>query len=257
MSSAADAIDVPLRLLSTLTDAATSAVLGRPTRLRLHLSPGGVLAARTDRIVVGLEDLHLAGLDVASVRVDAHRVAVRPGWPPRLLAGPVEVRATLTQSSIDRWLLADALPVRIRLRDDGLSIRTGAVGLRLAEVGASIAIDGGRLVVIPQRARVIGVDVPTAGFRVVLPLPPLPRESSLTSVAVVADAITVGIRLPTLDEPLTPDLARRLRPLLTASRARATGGPGTGTGTGARARGRRAPAGIVPVPATNGGPSPH
>lgn len=214
----AAALDPPLRLLSALTDTAASAVLGRRTRVRVLLSPRGIVAARADRTVIAVEDVHVAGLDVASVRIDARAASVRPGLPPRLQAGPVEVRAVLTQAAIDRWLLADALPVRIRLRDTGVFVRTGAAGVRLAEVAATIAIHGGRLAVVPQRAQVLGIGVPTAGLRVVLPLPPLPGDASLTSVEVADDALTVEIRLPALDEPLSPATARRLRPLLAASR---------------------------------------
>jgi hypothetical protein len=104
--------------------------------------------------------------------------------------------------------------------------------------------------VIPQRARVMGIDVPTAGLRVVLPLPSLPRESSLTSVSVVADAITIAIRIPMVDEPLSPDMARRLRPLLAASRVGTTGG--ANTHAGAPAGGRLAQADLVRAAASGG-----
>lgn len=215
--AATGALDAPLRLLSALTDSAASAAVRRPTRLRVRLSARGVLAARADRVTVTVGDVSVAGLDVAFVRLDARRVLVQPGWPPRLRAGPVELRITLTQAALDRWLLADAMPLRLRLRSSGLSLRAGAVGVRLAEVGADIAVEGGRLVVIANRAQVLGVTVPTAAMRLPLPLPPLPWASQLTSVDVVEGAVTVTVRVDEVDEPLTPVQARRLGRLLRAA----------------------------------------
>lgn len=205
-------------VLSSLADSAASMALGRPARLRMGLSPRGVLAGRVDRAALRVHGVEVAGLDVASVTVRARHVRVGAGWPPRLRAGPVDVRATLTQAAIDRWLLADAMPVRVRLRGDGVFIRTGAAGIRLGEVRATIGVDGGRLTVTPQRAQVLGIGLPTSGLRVVLPLPSLPQEASLRSVAVVDDEITIGIRVPALDEALSPARARRLQALLADGR---------------------------------------
>ena len=52
------------------------------------------------------------------MHVDARGAWVAPGWPLRLRTGPVEVAVTVTQASLDDWLLADALPFRLRLRED-------------------------------------------------------------------------------------------------------------------------------------------
>lgn len=223
---AAPALDPTLRLLSGLSDSAASAALGRPARLRVGLSPRGLLAGRVDRTVLRLDGVDVAGLEVASLTIDARRTRVGLGWPPRLRAAPVDVRAVLTQAALDRWLLADAIPVRVLLRDGGVFIRTGAAGIRLGEVRATIGVDRGRLTVIPQRAQVLGIGIPTAGLRITLPLPSLPRDASLSSVAVVDHEITIRIRVPDLDEALSPGRVRKLHGLL----SRATAPRGTSAG---------------------------
>lgn len=245
----APALDPTLRFLSGLSDSAASAAVGRPARLRVGLSPRGVLAGRVDRTVLRLDGVGVAGLEVASLTIDARRTRVGPGWPPRLRAGPVDVRAVLTQAALDRWLLADAMPVRVLLRDGGVFVRTGAAGIRLGEVRASIGVDRGRLTVIPQRAQVLGIGIPTAGLRIALPLPSLPRDASLSSVAVVDDEITIGVRVPGIDEPLSPARARELHALL--ARGRQPDEPPSARGAavtrvGGAVRSRATTAGLVP-----------
>lgn len=208
--AAGNPLDIPLRLLAGITDSAASAAVGRRARLRVAVSVRGLLRARSDRLVVTIGDLHLAGLDLASVRVVARGAMIVPGWPPRVRAASLEVQATITQAALDRWLLADALPVRLRLRDGGLSLRTGAGGLRLAEVSADLVVDDGRLVVVPGRAQVLGVAVPSLAMRIPLPLPPLPRASRLSSLVILDAAAVVGVRMDDLDEPITPEAARAL-----------------------------------------------
>lgn len=208
--AAGNPLDIPLRLLAGITDSAASAAVGRPARLRVAVSVRGLLRARSDRLVVTIGDLHLAGLDLASVRVVARGAMIVPGWPPRVRAASLEVQATITQAALDRWLLADALPVRLRLRDGGLSLRTGAGGLRLAEVSADLVVDDGRLVVVPGRAQVLGVAVPSLAMRIPLPLPPLPRASRLSSLVILDAAAVVGVRIDDLDEPITAEAARAL-----------------------------------------------
>lgn len=212
--AAGNPLDIPLRLLAGITDSAASAAVGRPARLRVAVSVRGLLRARSDRLVVTIGDLQLAGLDLASVRVVARGAMIVPGWPPRVRAASLEVQATITQAALDRWLLADALPVRLRLRDGGLSLRTGAGGLRLAEVSADLVVDDGRLVVVPGRAQVLGVAVPSLAMRIPLPLPPLPRASRLSSLVILDAAAVVGVRIDDLDEPITAEAARALASLV-------------------------------------------
>jgi hypothetical protein len=197
-------------IATAVADAAVSAAIGLPASVRLGLSRQGVLGGRADRVTLRLRHVEVAGLTLDAVHVDARRVRVAPGWPPRLRTGAVEVEVTVTQAALDEWLLADALPFRLRLRDGGLVLRTGAGGIRLAELHAGVAVEDGRLVVVAERADVLGVTIPAPPVRLPLPLPELPREAAPASLAVRDGAATIGLRVPRLDEPLTADLLRHL-----------------------------------------------
>ncbi|HEX4904727.1 MAG TPA: LmeA family phospholipid-binding protein [Acidimicrobiales bacterium] len=197
-------------IATAVADAAVSAAVGRPATVRLGLSRRGVLGGRADRVTLRLRGLEVAGLVLDAVHVDARRAWIAPGWPPRLRTGPVEVAVTVTQAALDDWLLADALPFRLRLREGGLIVRTGAVGIRLAELHAGIAVEDGRVVVVAERADILGVTVPSPPVRIPLPLPPLPGGTTPTSLVVRDGSITIGLRVPRVDEPLTPELLRNL-----------------------------------------------
>jgi len=197
-------------IATSVADAAVSAAIGLPATVRLGLSPRGVIGGHADRVTLRLRDVTVAGLVLEVVHVDARCAWIAPGWPPRLRAGPIEVAVTLTQGSLDDWLLADALPFRLRLREGGLVVRTGAAGIRLAELHAGIAVEDGRVVVVAERADVLGVTIPAPPVRIPLPLPPLPRDTVPTSLVVRDRSATIGLRVPRLDEPLTPALARHL-----------------------------------------------
>ena len=147
-------------IATSVADAAVSAAIGLPATVRLGLSPRGVIGGHADRVTLRLRDVTVAGLVLEVVHVDARCAWIAPGWPPRLRAGPIEVAVTLTQGSLDDWLLADALPFRLRLREGGLVVRTGAAGIRLAELHAGIAVEDGRVVVVAERADVLGVTIP-------------------------------------------------------------------------------------------------
>lgn len=210
----AAAAATPLRLLTAVLDAAASAVAGRRARVRVSLSAGGLVGGRTDRVAISIDDLTVAGLDLASLAVTAHRMRLVPGLPPRLRAGPVEVRATVLQDALDRWLLGGALPVRLALRSSGLRARAGLAGVRLAEVQAGVEIDQGRLVVTPQRAQVLGVGVGTPALRLPLPLPPLPRSTRIEELVVGEARATVSLRVDEVDEALSLSELARVRRLL-------------------------------------------
>jgi hypothetical protein len=66
-----------------------------------------------------------AGLVLDRVVVRAQRVRVVPGLPPRLRAGPVGLRAYVSQDNVDRWTRAARLPIRLELTADGVQITTG------------------------------------------------------------------------------------------------------------------------------------
>jgi hypothetical protein len=197
-------------IATSIADAAVSAAVGLPTTVRLGLSPRGILGGRADRVTLRLRDLEVAGLALEVVHLDAQRALIAPGWPPRLRTGPVEIAVTVTQASLDDWLLADTVPFRLRLREGGLVVRTGAAGIRLAELHAGIAVEDGRVIVVAERADFLGVTIPAPAVRIPLPLPPLPGGTVPTSLVVGDGSVTIGMRVPRLDEPLTPALIRHL-----------------------------------------------
>ena len=66
----------------------------------------------------------------------------------------------------------------------------------------------------PKRMTIVGLQAPLARYlRGYLPLPPLPKGARLTEVRPGAGHLAVTFALDELDEPLTPDITRRLRSL--------------------------------------------
>lgn len=210
------------RLLATVSDSATSAAAGRRLRLRLRLSFREAAVGRIDRLRVTVDDVDLGGLSLTRIAIDARRVTIAPGWPPRLRTGPVRIRAETDQAALDAWARDAALPVRLRLRADGLAVRAGVRGLRLAEVRATIAVHDRLLMVTPQRSEVLGVGVAAPRVRVPLPLPPLPRGTRATSVEVSDRHASVALEVPRLDEPIQADRLATVLGLLGRPRRRET-----------------------------------
>jgi hypothetical protein len=67
---------------------------------------------------------------------------------------------------------------------------------------------------VPKRATIAGLPTPLVRLlRGYLPLPPLPRGAHLTEVRPGDGVLAVTFQIDELDEPLTPDIARRLRTL--------------------------------------------
>lgn len=99
------------RALADATDLVASAVLRRPTRVRVDASVRGLVAARAEAVSIAVEDVSVGALDLASVRVHASRVRVLPGLPPHLRTGPVVVRVTVTEESLRRWMRARSMPL--------------------------------------------------------------------------------------------------------------------------------------------------
>lgn len=193
------------RSLAAVSDFATSAAAGRRLRLRLGLSLTEAVAGRIGRLRVTVHDVDVAGLTLTRVVIDARGVTIRPGWPPRLRTGLVRIHAETDQAAIDAWARRAALPVRLRLRADGLAVRAGLRGLRLAEVRATVAVRDRLLVITPHRGEVLGVGASAPRVGVPLPLPPLPRGTRATSVDVGDRRASVELEVPRLDEPVRAD----------------------------------------------------
>lgn len=211
-----------VRLLAAISDSATSAAAGRRVRLRVGLSFQGAALGRIDRLRVSVEDVDVGGLALTRVAVDARQVRLVPGWPPRLRTGLIRIRAQTDQAALDSWARRAALPVRLRLRADGVALRAGLGGLRLAEVRATVAIQDRRLIVTPERSEVLGVGIAAPRVPVPLPFPPLPQGTRATGIEVGDRCASVALEVPGLDEPVDADRCRAVLGLIARSR-----GPGT------------------------------
>jgi hypothetical protein len=197
-----------------LIDAAAGALLGRPLRTRVRVSPVGVLRGQLDGVRAVVGGVVVAGLVLHRVDLRARRVRVVPGLPPHLRVGEVDVGAFVRQEDMDTWTRSASLPVRLRFRPNGIAARAGLVGVRLGEALVDLTVDGRRLRLVPRRVDVLGrgMNNPSTGlFRVVLPLPPLPVSARLRRLVHHDGEIEVWLSVAGLDQELTPGAITALR----------------------------------------------
>jgi hypothetical protein len=196
-------------------DIVSEAALGRPLRPQLRLSPGGLLRGEVDLLKLELPAYAVAGLVIDRFVIRAERLRVQPGFPPVLVAEPVRFQAVVSQANVDRWSRDLRLPLRMRLTEDGVVTTAGLGGIRMSEIVTMPAIAGGFLQLQPTRASLLGVPAPLVRFlRGYLPLPPLPRSAKLEGVEPSDGELTLSFRIERFEQPLTPDVAQRLRQLL-------------------------------------------
>jgi hypothetical protein len=156
-----------------------------------------------------------AGLLIDRVAVRAERVRVGPGLPPRLRAGPVDVTTTVLQDKVDGWTRAGHVPLRLELTEAGVEVNAGVAGIRFGRLLTALDTSHGLLRLRPVRASVIGLPTPLLRFlRGYLPLPPLQRGAHLVEVLHADGELSARFRIDQLDEPMTPDVARRVAGLL-------------------------------------------
>ncbi len=196
-------------------DIVSEAALGRPLRPQLKLSPAGLLRGEVDMVKLELPAYAVAGLVVDRFVIRAERLRVQPGLPPVLVASPVGLKVVVTQANVDRWTRNLRLPFRLRLTDDGVVTTAGFGGIRMTELVTMPAIVGGFLQLRPLRASLLGVPAPLVRFlRGYLPLPPLPRHATLDAVEPGDGELTLSFSIERFEQPLTPDVADRLRRVL-------------------------------------------
>lgn len=202
-------------LFIAFLDTVSEATLGRPLRPRLKITPAGMLRGEIDLVKVELPAYAVAGLVIDRFIVRAEHVRIEPGLPPVLTAGPVGLRAIVSQANIDRWTKDRGLPIRMRLTEDGVLTTTGIRGIKVSEVLTVPDISSGFLRLRPQRVSLLGVPAPMVRFlRGYLPLPPLPRHAVLESVEPADGELTLTLRIDEFRQPLTPQVTKRLRQLL-------------------------------------------
>lgn len=211
-----EARDDPPLLASflALVDDAASRIVDHPIRPRMKVTPQGLLRGELDVVKVEVPAVLAAGLVLDRVVVRAEHVRVTPGLPPRLQAGPITLRAYVSQENVDRWTRTAHLPIRVALTEDGVLLTTGVRGFRMSETLAELQVAGRFLRLAPKRMTIVGLPAPLARFfRGYLPLPPLPSGARITDVRPGDGELAVTFELDHLEEPLTPDIARRLRTL--------------------------------------------
>jgi hypothetical protein len=196
-------------LVVRLLDSALQALSHPPVRARS--SPASLLRGRIDVLVFELRGLDVTGLAVDRLVTRAENVRIEPGLPPRFVAESVGMKATVSQAGVDRWVKRSRLPVKLRLTPEGVVTRTGLGGVALGEVTTQLDGAGGFLELRPTKASVLGVASPVMpplpGY---LPLPPLPAGARLRRVDHDDGTLTAWFDLGAVDEPVTPDLPRRL-----------------------------------------------
>lgn len=202
-------------LFVAFLDVVSEYALGKPLRPRFRVSPSGLLRGEVDMVKVELPAFSIAGLVLDRFVIRAEKVRIAPGLPPKLVAGPIGLRAVVTQDNIDRWTKDLHLPVRLRLTPDGVVTATGLRGVRFTEVVTMPDIAGGFLRLQPTRVSLLGVPTTLSRFfRGYLPLPPLPRSAVLESVEPTDGELTMTFGIESFEQSLTPDVTRRLAKLV-------------------------------------------
>jgi hypothetical protein len=205
----------PADLLIGLLDGTLSRVVRRPVKARAKLSAVNAMLGTVDVMVFELGDIDLAGLNIERLVVHVESVRVQPGFPPRLRTGEVGFKATVAQDAVDQWVRRTRLPVRLLLTDEGIVVTTSVRGFALGEMATEVAVSGHFITLQPKRASIVGLPAPVLRVaRGFLPLPPLPRGARLTRVDHEAERVTAWFALDPIDQPLTPAIARSIRPRL-------------------------------------------
>jgi hypothetical protein len=197
-----------------LVDDAASRILDHPIRPRVKMTAAGMLKGELDVVKIEVPAVLAAGLVLDRIVVRAEHVRIAPGLPPHLHAGPVTLRAYVSQENVDRWTHTARLPIRLALTTEGVMLTTGVRGFKMSETVADLEVAGRFLRLAPTRMTIVGLPTPLVRFfRGYLPLPPLPKGARITDVQPGDGELAVTFELEHVDEPITPDIARRLRSL--------------------------------------------
>lgn len=198
--------------LLTLIDDTASRFLDHPVRPRVKVTASGLLRGELDVVRVEVPAVLAAGLVLDRLVVRAEHVRIAPGLPPRLHAGPVTMRAYVSQANVDRWTRTARLPIRVALTTDGVMLTTGLRGIKMSETVADLEVSGRFLRLAPKRMTIVGLPTTMVRFfKGYLPLPPLPKGARITQIIPGDGELAVTFALEHINEPITPDIAKRLR----------------------------------------------
>lgn len=198
--------------LLALIDDTASRFLDHPVRPRVKITANGLLRGELDVVRVEVPAVLAAGLVLDRLVVRAEHVRIAPGLPPRLHAGPVTMRAYVSQANVDRWTHTARLPIRVALTTDGVMLTTGLRGIKMSETVADLEVSGRFLRLAPKRMTIVGLPTTMVRFfKGYLPLPPLPKGARITQIIPGDGELAVTFALEHINEPITPDIAKRLR----------------------------------------------
>jgi hypothetical protein len=195
-----------------LVDRVATRVFNQRTTLRWAAKPADALRGEVEVITVGVPAMKMAGLRVERVVGRVERARIQPGLIPRLKGGPVSVKATVTQESVDRWIGASNLPLRLELTDEGILSSTGIGSLRVGHVLTELEVGGRWLRLRPRQVAARELPASIRQFLVGnLPLPPLPAGARLIEVGHAPGELDVRVALDDIDEAITPSLPGRMQ----------------------------------------------
>ena len=198
--------------MARTADAVASQLAGRPVRVRVDLPPLELLRGRAQAIDAELTDVDIGGLVVDHLLVRLVDVDLLPGLPPRIRVPEIQVAATVTQRWVDRWLLREKLPLRIRLASRGLAVAFSLDPLGLGEIETELVANGGWLQLRPRRAGPLELpDFAREWLSGYLPLPGLPAGARLDALQHERGELTAHLVLPGFEESLGRGLAARVR----------------------------------------------
>ena len=199
--------------LAWLSDAALSALLGRPVEVRLGATPWDLARGRVAVVRVALGGVSVAGLDLERVALRFRGVRLRPGLHTVASAEVVMAEVTVTDAALDRWTDAVGLPVKLRLAPGRIIARAGVGGVRLGHVDMGLAINRGFLWLTPRRIGVLGLAAPNlAGdlLSVPLPVPRLPAGARLSGIHIEGGRARLRLHVGSVERDLTPTVVARL-----------------------------------------------
>lgn len=211
-SAEATPLDGLTSLLLDAADTAATAWAGLPMRVRARTTPWDAARGRYEVLRIDLQGIALGALMADRIRIRGRDVVFRPGLTPTVEARRVEVRVTITQAEVDRWVERSRLPFRVRLGRDGITVSLRVAGRELNEVEVDLDTSDRFLVLQPRRASFLGLPAPALSLlRGYLPLPPLPYDLRVTGVRTRQGEADVDLLVENFAERLSPDLFLRLR----------------------------------------------
>jgi hypothetical protein len=200
------------RRLVRAIDGVASRAAGRPLNLRIDAPLGELRRGRVRAVDAEITDVEIGGLVVDHLLIRITGLDLTPGLPPRVRVPTVRVAATVTQRWVDRWLLRERLPIRVRLAEQGLATSFSLDSFGLGEIETELAVGGGWLRLRPRRAGLVQLpELARDVFSGYLPLPKLPPGARLDALQHDAGELTAHFELPGFEEPLAAGLAARIR----------------------------------------------